>query len=826
MRLANIVLTFLLSLQTIEANTSFPIEAIEVHGLHHLSQKTVLTNIPFKIGDDFDVSHSNTLIENLYQTQFFDHIQVARVGKRLKLIVKERPIIRQITFEGELGKLQEALSNIFKEKNITPGAFLNSAVLANIKSELSTVLRTQNAHYDIQLKFETTPHEDSNQVTLHVKGKLGPILRLHSIQILGNKHFSQRQLLSHLPVTSNRILGILQNKQGHSTIETEKLAIESLEQFYQDRGYLNIKVNAPQVVISSDWKEAHWTIRLNEGAMYTIGHYRVLGLEKFNFSDIQKLIKFKSSQVYNRADVANTEQAIRNYLANRGYHFAKISTLRRADEKTKHVNLVLNVEPGKVTYVRRINILNNHVTKDRVIRGHMQQQEASVYSQRAINASKNRLRDANNIETINVVPQPLNNEGLENQVDLTCYVEEKKTGLVGFKADASWSGEGKNWWEKMQFAFRLPLENFLGIGKDIDVSVGKQGGDPYGSFQAHYSDPLVNLQGVKWNIDLAISIASINQRKNPTAFGESYLRNSGLDTVDKIRKHTSENFKKIWTKHNPWDEVVRKLGTSLHIPYDAFGNSWMFGVVYQNRTLLADKEHSFQEIKTFLAEYGNEFDQVLVKLGWDLNRLKGGLFPIKGMHLYGRFNNVLSWSAKSAHYYTLNLGGSLYTPLLETQRQNIVLGARWEFRYGNTFKKDVAFPFFENVSTDRIRGYEYIGPGTSETNTTESLWYPGGNTLLRGSIMCFLPEPLSSKSYKTSLFFDIGNVYNTKTWSAVFLDGTIEEPLKKSIGVNLDWIVPLPMMGLVPVNISISYPLDQASLHKQHLGYGVGLSFI
>ena len=79
---------------------AFVVTDVRVEGLQRISAGTVFGAIPFNVGDNVDDEGLRRIIRALFRTEYFDDVKVGRDGNVLLIIVKERPTIDSIEFDG------------------------------------------------------------------------------------------------------------------------------------------------------------------------------------------------------------------------------------------------------------------------------------------------------------------------------------------------------------------------------------------------------------------------------------------------------------------------------------------------------------------------------------------------------------------------------------------------------------------------------------------------------------------------------------------------------------------------------------------------------
>ena len=66
-----------------------PINKINFTGLNFHSEKMLLEILPFKVGQNFNTSISDKIIDSLFETGFFSDISIIKDSNNLQLILKK-----------------------------------------------------------------------------------------------------------------------------------------------------------------------------------------------------------------------------------------------------------------------------------------------------------------------------------------------------------------------------------------------------------------------------------------------------------------------------------------------------------------------------------------------------------------------------------------------------------------------------------------------------------------------------------------------------------------------------------------------------------------
>ena len=107
------------------------VKKVEIKGNNRISQETIMVFGDISVGKDYTVNDVNSLIKKLYATSFFSDISASLKNNTLNIIVKENPMIKNVTFDGEKAKkYTEKIEELLILRENSP--FVEN----NIKSEI------------------------------------------------------------------------------------------------------------------------------------------------------------------------------------------------------------------------------------------------------------------------------------------------------------------------------------------------------------------------------------------------------------------------------------------------------------------------------------------------------------------------------------------------------------------------------------------------------------------------------------------------------------------------------------------------------------------
>jgi outer membrane protein insertion porin family len=96
---ASLLALFMWSVQAV-ALEEFEVTDIQVTGTQRISAGTIFNYLPIKVGDFVDDDEVNEAIKALFDTGFFQDIELNREGGVLVVDVVERPTVASVEFSG------------------------------------------------------------------------------------------------------------------------------------------------------------------------------------------------------------------------------------------------------------------------------------------------------------------------------------------------------------------------------------------------------------------------------------------------------------------------------------------------------------------------------------------------------------------------------------------------------------------------------------------------------------------------------------------------------------------------------------------------------
>ena len=428
------------------------IKKIEVSGNNRISDETIKLFIDVKINDEIDSNKLNDILKNLYNTNFFEDINLNFNNQILSINVTENSIIESVFYKGI--KSDKILNFIKDESSIRSRSSYNESQLKNEKLKIKNVLKNLGYYKsDIDILVEKL---ENNLVTITYDIKLGKKSKIKKITFIGNKIFKDNKLRNIITSSEYKFWKVLSGRKylnQNAVILDERL----LKNFYKNNGYYNVKINSTFAKLINE-SEFELIFNINSGSKVSFGDLALnipSDFDENNFKSVNKLFKKIKGKPYSINLIDTILEKIDEITAQEQYKFIKASVIENIEEDI--INLEFIVEEGDKFYVDRINVFGNTITAESVIRNKLMLDEGDPYSEILVSKSINNLKSLGFFKKVN--SKIINNDETKTR-SINIYVEEKPTGEIYATAGAGTSGAS--------FGFGVKENNFLGNGIKLD----------------------------------------------------------------------------------------------------------------------------------------------------------------------------------------------------------------------------------------------------------------------------------------------------------------------------------------------------------------------
>lgn len=482
------------------------VSEVVVRGNRRIDSAAILNAVSSKAGERLDSDRTDADIRSIFNLGQFRDVQVSTepgsAGLVLVFSVVEKPIIREVRFEGNEALKQEKLleglpirrNAVFSQKD------LDAAVLKLTKQY------QDEGYYLVQVQPRVEQRSETEYlVTLQIAE--GKKIRISTISFEGNTAFSPRKLRGVMETSEEWFMSWL---TGAGTYKEEVLRNDALliADHYMNNGYINVKVGEPKVKLSEDRDSLEVLVSITEGDQYRIGSIAFSGDVLYPEAEIRKKLKSEVGEVFSRKNLREDIGTLTDMTADKGYAFNNVDPLTKQDQEKKQLELTFDVEKGDLVYIERITIAGNSKTRDKVVRREMRLLEGELYSATGFKRSKQNLMNTGYFEEANVASvKGSSAEKLNINVDL----KEKATGAFTI-------GGGYSSLDGMILQGSVSQSNFLGLGLKANVSASLGGSS--NTYSVGLTDPY--FLDSKWTLGADLY-------RSEREWDDYYLRRTGFD---------------------------------------------------------------------------------------------------------------------------------------------------------------------------------------------------------------------------------------------------------------------------------------------------------
>ncbi|HAK60648.1 MAG TPA: outer membrane protein assembly factor BamA [Nitrospiraceae bacterium] len=422
------------------AAESVKITLVEVQGNRRIETATVLATIKTREGEPFSPALIKRDIKELYRLGHFEDVQVKTEGfeKGLKVIfsVKEKPLIRKISFEGNdelsIEKLKEGL-------NLLPRTAFNIPLLHENAENIRLKYLDIGYYNAVVVPVIKVLRNGDRSVVFYIEE--GERIKLRKIIITGNTAISTDTIKDALKNKEYGFSSFFGGRRGSLRPQELTEDVDTIRNLYYNKGYIQLKVDEPVIeenvtqersfpffgALKTVTKKDELVLRIHihEGDQFQIASITFRGNTMFSGDQLLQEMHLKPGTVFSRDTLKKDVAGIMDRYDGIARPFASVVPLFNINSAKKAVDINVRIREGGEVRIGRIDITGNYKTRDKVIRREMRLDEGDLYSKKALKRSYERIYNLNFFENVDVVPE---RRGGEPMMDLNVKVKEKLTG--------------------------------------------------------------------------------------------------------------------------------------------------------------------------------------------------------------------------------------------------------------------------------------------------------------------------------------------------------------------------------------------------------------
>ena len=725
---------------------SLEIASIVISGNKSISEDVIKLSSGLEVGKVIYSEDIQDAIKKLWGLGFFSDIIFESEnnvnGKLfLKINLQEFPKLKTVKVVG---------NNEFDKDDLTPNILLlqgqseKYSDIQMVKNDLKAFYRSKNyllAEIKTSMNFV-----NMNYVELVIEIDEGEEVLIEAINFHGNEAYDNDELMDNFEHTHEDAWW----RDGEYNVENYEEDLERLTAFYKNSGYKDFEILRDSISYDENKREMFLDIFVSEGNEYFFGDIKFEGNTIFSNADLMRKLEFQKGDAFSQEllDIS-VQMNLSTLYMDRGYLKHSTNPIEQI-VGSDTISYTFKISEGSKSRVRKVNILGNTNTNDRVIRRDLAIHPGDIFNRTKIMRSQRNLMVLNYFET--ALPN-VAGEANENEVDLVFEVKEKataqaQTAISYSQTDGFVGSLGLSF---PNFSFEKPFSRGDGQIFATNIEFGRD----YYKYTLTLEDPRVfdsrTLVGLSGNYikrrdtysDTYI-IGGTLRAGRTFAWSDNYIRGIWAYSLNQIKyEDVNDNTPELYELFEGKEIVSSSLTQYLtrsdidRVDFPTQGSVLSLMTKLAGTVLQGDEEfhkHKF-EIKNYQPLYKDRF-------------------VLYTQYLFGVMGKIQDDSYISSREYFMLGGGGL-------------------------------------SGSEPLRGYDDNSIGVIRNG-----YYTGGKSLFKTSVELRFKIVQDPMLVYMLGFFDAGNVWEGFTESNLF-------DLKKSAGVGIRMAV--PMLGMMGFDVGYGF---------------------
>ena len=670
-----------------EAMAQSVINNIDINGLQRVEKETALSYAGIATNKQVSTEELNEALKRLYDTGLFSDISFDTKGSTLVITVKENPVIGILAFDGN-DKIDDKILES-EIQSSSRSVFSKAKVQQDVQRILDVYKRAGRYGVSVEPKII---QKSENRVDLIFEIEEGPEAKIDTINFIGNKHYTGKDLQGEIMSKESRWYRLFSSAEN---FDREKMNYdqELLRRFYNRHGYADFAVISAIAELSRDKTSFILTFTIDEGKRYKINDIQI----KSSVSDIDanqwyKYVTFKTGSWYNSDEIEKTVNALTEELSRKGFVFVEVVPNIYKDRETGKLSVVFDIKENAKVFVNRINISGNSRTLDEVIRREFRISEGNVFNAAKIRESRRNVERLNYFSKVDIETERVDYD----KADLNVNVEEKSTGYFNV-------GVGYSTVNGALIRAGITENNFLGKGQQVSLNAGVSQRSTDYSFS--FTEPYFLDRRLSAGTDLFYQTEDYQDESNYDMDTMGARLRFGWNYTDDLSQYIRYTLKQ--------DKIKNVSSASKYIQEeegDAIDSVIGQTIVYDKR------DNVLKPREGYYLSFGND---------------------ISGL---GGDDKYLKFDARAYKFYTLS---DYYT-------FKFFINGVYVVGYGG---EDVRLSQRYFLGGNSMRGFETGGISARDKVTKDAL---GGNWMLYGGAELMFPLGLDELGIRGRTFVDIG----------------------------------------------------------------------
>lgn len=749
------------------------VSEVRVEGIRRLSRSAVLSRVRVREGEPYLQEEINADLQRLHEWGPFSSIRIDAEEDEAGLVevvitVEEKPRVNRIYFEGNRHfrdkKLREEIAT-------SPGDLLSGARLhEDIQALYALYEKARFYQTEIDSRIRTDPEAGEADVFINIRE--GHQVRVKKVEIRGLDELTAQELRKVMRTRPHSLFSII--RRGRFQEDEYSLDLERIALYARSRGYLDFRVLDSETEITEDGDGLLIEIRVEEGERYYVGETGVAGNENFPASELERLLRLRPGDPFSPEALREDAVGLRDFYFERGYIDASIDPRQTLNPETGMIEITYRIRENRISYINRVEISGNQITRDRVIRRELQVKPGEIFNGIKVRRARQRLENLGFFQQVSIDPIPTS---VPEKKDLAVRVEEKKTGEFMFGIGYSSEDDFIGFVEIGQGNFDLfnpPF--FMGAGQKMRIRA--EIGTKRSNYELSFTEP--------WLFGIPLSFGGDLYRRNRYWSDYSEKRTGG---ALRLRKMITGFTQAGLTYRLENIDIYDVSTTSDWSIQSEEGKNWVSSVT---PSITRDTRDSF-------------------------------LVPSRGMRATLACQVAGGFLGGDRDFIKTTFDSSYYVSIFPGH----ILGFRFRAGTAQAYGDTDIVPVYERFflgGANTIRGFRFreVGPQGIDPETGQPNREPvGGDSMMMASAEYTFPI---INMVRGAIFYDVGNVWAEKDWERDerIFTGDWFKGLNSGAGIGLRLYLPIG-----PIKLDYGWPLVYEDWNKTsgRFHFNIGYAF-
>ena len=462
------------------------IEKIVVKGNRKIEADAIRNKLNSKEGGAFSEDTVRQDIQDLFGLGYFYNIEVDRSegGPKTTLTytVTEKPSIVEIAFKGN-DEIEE--SELKETAGLKAYEILNMAKIREATDKLQK-LYEDKGYFLARINYKVEAGKDPDTVKLVFDIRENDKVQVKRITFIGNKKMASGKIKAHMLTKEGGFFSFLSGDGAYKQDAFDR-DVQMINFLYWSEGFVQVKIDRPQVYVTPDKKAIYIAIRIEEGEQFKVGTVDFTGDLLFSRSELFESTKIQDQDLFRYQILQEDLKALQAKYGDLGYAYANPIPRTRVREADREVDITFEIEKGYKVYFGQFNMIGDSKTRDKVIRREMRIVEGELYNETRKRESLENIKRLGFFEEVNFNSKTP--KGRNDVMDIDVVVKERNTGTIQV-------GAGYSNFNGFVFNGQVNQINFMGRGQKLGISIDLS--KVQSLYKASFTEPY--FMDTKWSV--------------------------------------------------------------------------------------------------------------------------------------------------------------------------------------------------------------------------------------------------------------------------------------------------------------------------------------